>query len=49
MANLTTNIAALEQLPETDSTALGILDGDGCGLVTCVVSCVITIDASQDH
>jgi hypothetical protein len=45
MSELTMDIAALEELPEIESIELGGHGGGGsfCGLITCVVSCLVTI------
>ena len=40
MSNVSVDIAALEQLPEVDATALG--GDEGCLIITCVVSCLVT-------
>lgn len=48
MKELTLDVAALERLPEVESVELGC----GCGLATCVVSCLstggVSVDASVD-
>jgi hypothetical protein len=41
MPELTQDIAALEQLPETESVELG--DDCCCGPVTCYCSCLLTL------
>lgn len=44
MSEFTMDIAALEELPEIESIELGGHGGGSfCGLITCVISCVITI------
>ncbi|MBM7787620.1 hypothetical protein [Tenggerimyces flavus] len=40
MAELTLDVAVLEELPETDSVELG---GDCCGPVTCLCTCLLTL------
>ena len=40
MKELTLDVAALERLPEVESVELG--GCHGCGLATCVVSCLST-------
>jgi len=46
MSNVTADLAALEQLPEADSAALGGHDS-GCLLITCLVSCLSTVDVDD--
>ncbi len=44
MSELTIDVAALEELPEIESIELGGHGGGvNCGLITCVISCLVTI------
>lgn len=50
MKELTLDVAALERLPEVESVELGgCWHGGGCGLLTCLISCLLTGGRSRRH